>query len=355
VILTAAAALTELRCFKKSKAAGVAFLAVGSLALFFMSAFRLNTGYDYPEYARFFMNTIPLGAEELTHLRFEKGYVLLNRLIQIFTYDFRALFIVTSLIVTAIVAVALLKNCANPSCGLLAFYLLGYWFNSLNFMRSMLAAVIILYAFKFIRSADFLSFAVAVLFASTFHISALLMLPFFFILRIKFNVITLTLYCAVGGTFLHFSVPVMAFITKYIYPIYNPAVSDNMTVGVPMIYALCLGLLFIFAFVNNKYAAHVAANSSIIWHNILVNTAFFSFYFEFVGAKHSVLGRFTMFFGPAVAVYLIPEILESAVRKKNLASCLSIAGIAAAAFVYFVYAVTHNYNGVIPLSWIWEL
>jgi hypothetical protein len=31
------------------------------------------------------------------------------------------------------------------------------------------------------------------------------------------------------------------------------------------------------------------------------------------------------------------------------------AGIAAVAFVYFVYAVTHNYNGVVPFSWIWEL
>jgi len=354
------AVLSEITFFRGKKLFQHIFLACGSALLFFVSAFRLNTGHDYPNYTRSFMKFMGMPLAELAKERMEKGYVLINRYINIFTNDFQALFVVTTLIIIALSAVILAKYCKNPSMGLLSFYLLGFYFNSMNFLRTTIAASIILFAYKYIRDRQFLRFLVVVVLASAFHLSALLMIPLYFIMNIKINYKSLTIFCAVGGAIFLLSKDIMMYITTYVYTSYSPETSLNMFLGIPVAYSLFIALILVCAMLLRK---DIKKHSD--FGNILISATFFDFYFGFIGFKHAILSRFASYFGPAMALLLVPLIIRITIDKiiyktdytpaGRIRTYFCLLGTAAASFGFFAYALLNNYNRVVPHDWIWNL
>lgn len=180
-----------------------------------------------------------------------------------------------------------------PITGLLFFYLFGLYFNSLNFMRSMLGAAIVFNAFSFLRGPEkapvipdtgdsvyidgasseeharsFIRYAALILAASVFHRSTIIMLPFWFILRIRINAVTLPIYLAAGGGIMLSIMPAINFITKYVYSAYDLK-SSNMINGIPVFYLLCEGAVLAIAFLWRKrfYDSR--------WNTVLISASFF--------------------------------------------------------------------------------
>jgi len=354
------ALLSEFGYFKTSKTAKAAFLSAGSLILFFISAFRFDTGYDYRPYTNFFTRTISNTTAQLATLRFEKGYVFLNRYIQLFVNDFQVLFIIISLIVIILVYAILLKYCKNPSLGLLGFYLLGYYFVSMDLMRNLVAGLIVMYSYKYIKEKDFMRFIVIVLLASTFHLSALVFIPFYFILRLKFNYITFIVHTVVWGTLLVFSRPIMDFVTTYIYSSYDVETSVTINTSVPLIDSIFPLIIFISIMLLGK---ELEKDSD--WTSMLLGAAYMETYFGLLGLKHMILNRFALYFGPIVTLILVPNVIrisyniiknksyENTVSKIRIYFCLL--GTCVGGVGYFLYALYNNYNGVIPHEWIWNV
>jgi len=354
------AVLSDIKYFRDKKIFQTIFLLCGCVQLFIISAFRLNTGTDYPAYAKSFNRFIVKSLVELSKERMEKGYIFLNRYIQLFTNDFRILFIVTSLIVIVSIGIILYKYCKNPSLGLLFFYLLGFYFNSMNFIRTTLAGVIVIFAYKYIRDRQFLRYTVLVILASTFHLSALLLLPFYFILNIKFNRITVVIFTLIGGVAFWFSKDMMLFFTTYIYTSYSPETSMQMFVGIPSAYAIFILVILICALLLRK---DIELNSE--WGTLLISATFFDFYFGFVGFKHAILSRFALYFGPIMALIFVPFIIRLAISNiKNktdtkivykIRNYVCLIGASASSVAFFAYSLYDNYNHVIPHDWIWNL
>lgn len=415
--------LVRLLRFPRSRAAKIInelALAAGLLSTVFVAGFRLDTGYDYVPYLRSFLETAGKTVAELAKLRTEKGYLLLNLFAGYLSNNISVIFICVAALIAAILYIGLKSMTRYPSTGLLAFYLFGFFFNSMNFHRNFIAATIVFAAYAFLRgpghelsvsmidepgganrstiftdglSADerlrsFVRYAALVLTASAFHRSALLMLPFWFILRIRINLISAPVYLAAGGVILYFAMPLMRIITSYIYKEHSPEFSADMLKGIPVTYSLCLGVVFAIAFFWRKRFYRSA------WDTVLISASFFAFYFEFVGSRHSILGRFTMYFGPVTAMVLVPELTVFCLRllvktqtpqtassggtdpaiaahdrmaepernftrginkAQKAAAVVSLIFLAAAAVTFFAYALTHNYNRVVPHEWIWNL
>ena len=354
------AVLSDINYFREKKVFQIIFLICGCIQLFFVSGFRVNTGHDYPAYTNNFISFMSETLSELSVERMEKGYVILNRYIQLFTNDFRILFIVVSLIVAVLTGIVLYKYCRNPSLGLLMFYLWGFYFNSMNFMRAMIAALIILFAYKYIRDKQFWRFFVIVLLASAFHFSALLMIPFFFILHIKINYKTLSLFGVIGGVIFILSNDIISFFSTYIYTSYNPETEYQVISGIPIAYSI-FGLTILVCAVLLK--RDIKRRSG--WGTILISAAFFDLYCGFVGFKHAVVSRFGLYFGPMVILVLLPFIIRLTVSKivnKTDTETLYIVrnyvcliGTSLASIAFFAYALFDNYNNVIPHQWIWNL
>lgn len=354
------ALLSEFGYFKKSKIAKTIFLSIGSFILFFVSAFRFDVGNDYPPYTQTFVTNLDKTLEQLSTMRMEKGYLLLNRYIQLFTSNFQYIFIITSLLVVLLLSIFLYKHSKNPSFGLLMFYLFGFYFNSMNFLRNVIAALIIIFAYKYIKDKSFIRFIVLVLLASAFHISALIFIPFYFIFKLKFNYITVIGYTVVCGLIFYFSVPIMEFITKYIYTNYDPMTSTEMFNGIPSLYSWFIFVVLVCGLLLRK-----DLNKYYEWNEMLIAATYLDFYFGFLGSKHAILSRFAIYYGPIMSMLMVPNIIVVSYNNiknksdKNIVYrirsyfCLIVTLLASIGF--FICCLYYNYNDAIPHQWIWDV
>ena len=339
------------------------YLTLMFLAFFAVAAIRKSVGYDYNLYASWY-NRIPfMSMEQLMSWSREKGFAIPLRILTLITHDFQPMFVIISLIIAVGIAVYIYKNSKSAYISVAVFICFGLYYNSMNFMRQMIAAIIISFALNYINSKQPLRYLVLVLFASCFHFSALLMLPMYFILRIKMNYVVLGIYTAVSAASFIFSEHVIGFATRYFYTAYD---FDNrhMTTGIPIIYPVIFGIVFVLFFVFRKDLIKKRSLNSI-----LINTYFFAVYFEFIGIKHSVISRFALLFLIAPLLALVPDLIQVVTEKircrfarednSNRGKPRVYAVIAITAFCIYGLAVHaillhNNYNGVVPYRTIYH-
>lgn len=142
-----------------------------------LSAIRYGIGTDYFNYVRIFENV-----NSGISTRSEPGYVLLNFIVGSLGGNIHHLFFIVSFMTILFVYLFLNTYKEEFSIGLGIFiYLILYYNISLNIVRQSLAVVIVLYAFKFIEKRKALKFYLFIGIAMLFHVSAIVILPFYYI------------------------------------------------------------------------------------------------------------------------------------------------------------------------------
>lgn len=157
---------------------------ISPIPFILLAAFRYDVGTDYlyTYVPRF--NEIAEGKENY----FEYGFFMLNKLIQVFTLDYFWLFLTCAVITYSLVFESIYKYLDDPTFGVLMFVISTAFFTSLNTTRQYIAIAIFLYAIRFIQNKQLFRYAAAILIAALFHKSILIMLPVYFICRIKFSI-----------------------------------------------------------------------------------------------------------------------------------------------------------------------
>lgn len=328
--------------------------------LFIMSAIRSSVGYDYNLYASWFVDAISSTTDEIMLKKVEKGYLIPIKLISDVTNDYQVLFIITAFIIIAAITLYIYFNSEKPWLSFFCFLTFGLFFNSMDFMRQMIAAVIILLAFRYLKANRFLPYLVLVLFASSFHISSLIMIPFYFILKIKLNRIVLAVYSAAAVLMYIFSWDIVSFVTEYVYKGYGNKAGPEVVVGTDPIYTVYFGIFFVAAFAVRK-----TLEKTDEFNNVLLNCMFFTVFFEFMGTKHAILSRFViLFFIPAITI-LIPRVMviiadkaaSRFIQKGKKYTAAKAAVVISTAIIccgMYGYMIHNNYNGVMPYKTIYS-
>ena len=330
------------------------FCIFDGLLLFAAAACRCHVGHDYNSYGSFYIDCMSMTEEELSHLRMEKGYVMLSKLTADYIVPYHTIFIVMGLIIIVPVMIYIYKYSELPYLSVFGFLTLGVYFNSLNFIRQIIAAVIVMWGLRYIEKGSFFRFAVIVVFASCFHVSALIMLAFWFILRIDITPAVLAVYSAVSVLIFIFSWDIVSFVTKYAYRTYDPADSIYMQLGLPPYCTIYFGIIFLAAFLLRKPLKEKNKYSSV-----MINCMFFAVLFEFIGMKHSIISRLSLYFLVPASLELIPmigEVLPDRIasffkgNKKKQAVSKAAAVFLSAAFCIgmYEYLLSVDYNGVMP-------
>lgn len=151
---------------------------------FLVLALRYGIGVDY------FFTYVPIFeklAQGYNYEGVEIGYILLNKIILLFTDNYYWLFIVTSFIFCYFMFKSIFQQSKYIAISVYIFLTAGLYFYSMNVMRQTIGFAIFLYALKYIKENNFKKYFVYIIIASLIHKSCLIYLPIYFIQNLKID------------------------------------------------------------------------------------------------------------------------------------------------------------------------
>lgn len=159
----------------------VVFAVLAFLPFFLVNGTMSFVGNDYANYYQEFV-CIQNGQESYM----DTGYVLINKLVVALGLDFQFVYVFVSLIGYGLLFFCISKYSNNFAISIVLFFSIGYFYLlGLNQIRQFIALMIVFYALSQIPNGKFLTYTVLVGIATLFHFTAIIMLPFFFILKLK--------------------------------------------------------------------------------------------------------------------------------------------------------------------------
>jgi len=343
------------------------FLFVSFIVLGTLSAIRYDIGFDYsyvyaPIYYRMLNDTT---GELLARIGWEPGFRLLLRVLMLVSDNFQTIFVVTSLLTIFLIMLYFWLFSPNPLISVFLFVTLSHYYCSMNFVRQTLAAAIAMFTLplmkaflKKIRNEDVVGslpfaggYLAVVLLASSFHMSTLILIPFFFVNLIPVNKYVLAAYTVITAIIFYNTHNIIEFVTRYWYQQYA-LYSIHMQVGFTPQFAIAALIVFIILFAcSERLVSRDKEN------RLYVNYAFFTFFFILMGMRHSVLDRLSLPFVllAPVGIAIVVTSLGRRLRAEAPGISRNMAIYATLLFTIFGgglaihhYALTMDHHGVVP-------
>lgn len=152
------------------------------LSLSLISGLRANIGDTYfYKYAYEFNDFTWNQVKEKDNI----GFWILQMILKQYSDDPQILIFTTAVITNFLIIMVFMRYSRLFEISTFIYITSGLYLVTMNGLRQSLTAAIIFTATKFIISGNFIAFAMVVLFASTFHESALILLPIYFLVRYK--------------------------------------------------------------------------------------------------------------------------------------------------------------------------
>lgn len=153
-----------------------------ALCLVCISGLRTNIGDTYTYKSLYIKNDYTW---EFISSHKDMGFGILQMILKNFSDDPQIMIFTTALITNVLIILVLYKYSRLFELSTFVYITGGLHLVSMNGIRQVLAAAIFFTAIKYLLNGNFLKYAVIVLIASTFHQSALILLPIYFIVRTK--------------------------------------------------------------------------------------------------------------------------------------------------------------------------
>src|SRR5699024_9352770 len=279
------------------------------IAVFFVSAFRGDFMTDYVNYRNLFNNLASFSFTELFNYDYniEFGYIIFNGIIQIFTDDPLYLFIITTLIILICFYHQFSHYSTNLWLSVLMFVTVGSYYASFNITRQILVVAILFAGSKYLYERKLFKYLLVVLLAFTFHKSALIMVPFYFILNFRINPRNLFLFFSISTILVFFFDCFLDIVQNFVYDNYTEN-AYGMT-GQAAAKTVLPVAFFIFSLLNVK-----KLDSNNAMHRIWFNAIFFYALFNILALQVEMVERIGRYFAP-YALLLIPFLFSKMQNK----------------------------------------
>ncbi|WP_169447646.1 EpsG family protein [Paenibacillus daejeonensis] len=191
--------LFNTKYWNKNAGTKISYLVLSLTPLFIVSGLRgSNIGTDTWNYLRGFRNIATTSFNNVFSLeRWEPGYLIINKLSSIISYNEQVILIVTSFLSLAGVGYFIYKNSTNVVFSLYLFVSLYLYLFSFNGIRQAIAISIIAIGFHYIINRKLIRYIVVVALASLFHQTSILLLVLYFIYGLRANIKVLALLASV--------------------------------------------------------------------------------------------------------------------------------------------------------------
>lgn len=190
------------------------------LIFWLVAGLRYETGVDWPGYTLFFNHSESIN-KVLTNAttnffitEFEFGYVLLNSIIKTFTDNVQWLFLIIALITNLMLFSSIKKYSNHIFISLLIYYCTTYFILDMSGIRQCISLNLFLLSLNYIIEGNFKKYILAILIASLFHITSLILIPMYFILKIEYKNWILILFVFIGIIISLFQITWMTFVLE---------------------------------------------------------------------------------------------------------------------------------------------
>lgn len=152
--------------------------------------------------------------------------------------------------------------------------------------RQTIAIALAMIAFKYIKEKKIFRFLFWVLLASSFHITALIFLPCYWLNKFKFNRKTIFLFIVIGLAAIEFKSQIQLLLRTYARIDYGSAETGGYKLYLVMLASVLLGIIYRKPFVskndNNKYLFYMMVVSAVIMPVIKLHPVMMRLYYYFL-------------------------------------------------------------------------
>lgn len=237
------------------------YLSLSFSSLLLLSALRFDVGPDYETYVDIYYNFINAvisfspdklfyGFLSLVFGSFERGYIYV-----LGVYTLLTLFFVYKTLIERQILV----------WGLIVFCFIGFYLDSFDRVRQLLAVTVFLYSIKYIEGRQPLNYLYCLLFATLIHISAILLIPIYLFNR--FTIKPLTAFSILVFLFVMHMIGLTSMIQSYLYsyiPYYNNIYGDSQFAESQGGFGTGLGFLFNILIIF--YTLLFLKNNKVLWN-----------------------------------------------------------------------------------------
>lgn len=202
------------------------FFLLGIMILWFVAAFRFETGGDWTTYTAFSEEVESLGevafgdSPVFTMSYMEPGYKLINSFAKTFGGGVQVVFFIMATMNAFLLYFSLKKYLTKPILGLILYFGSLYFVLDFVALRQCFAVLLFFFSIEYIHKRNFLKYLLLILIASLFHKSSLVLLPLYFILGRPLSkstyIIVFVLCIAIYALQIHWIKPIILIIAKSI-------------------------------------------------------------------------------------------------------------------------------------------
>ncbi|WP_226526470.1 EpsG family protein [Metabacillus niabensis] len=221
----------------------------------------------------------------------DPGFSVLQMYLKNVSHDPQLLLIITAMFTNLLIVITLYKYSRMIEISFYVFITSGMFIVSMNGVRQFLAASIIFWATKYLLGGQFKHYLIVVLIASTFHESALILLPIYFIVRreawTKVTFLLLTLAILIVMSFDQFSRILFSTLGDSQYGHY----SNFEEGGANVIRVLVDAVPIVIAYLGRHKLKEMWPKSDII-----VNMSIIGLLFTIIATQNWIFARFNIYF-----------------------------------------------------------
>ncbi|WP_186667716.1 EpsG family protein [Sporosarcina sp. BP05] len=281
-----------------------------------VAGLRYGVGTDYHAYEQWFSYYLS------NSVRFDEyqdiGFALMVVTLQLFTDNPQSLFLVSALITISLVIKFIKNNTDIYDLGFFLFITLYLYYSGFNIMRQWIAISIFLYSLKYAFDKKYYKYILFVLLASSFHTSALLMLPLYFILNFKINKKNISILIIISSLLAFFFEELIVNLAKLLpflnlskYTLYFDSIYATSGGG-GWAYSVILIGTFILMYLNgSKY------KSNIKYGNQHFSLMIFAAVFSLFAPYNMIFSRIQLFLMP-IAIVCLPNLVKIQTPKQRV-------------------------------------
>lgn len=315
-----------------------------AVILTLVSGLRYMVGTDYLQY-------ISNYSSYLTNFSiFSQPALSIVAKISSFIYnDYATWFFLMAVITVAPVIFMIVKRNKNVELAIMLYLLIGCWHFSFNIVKQTAAATILFCGYNFLKERQFLKWCIVCLIASTFHVSAVLMVPVYFLADNKINK-KRVLILIIAAFIIRFSYDKMFYLIAILKRgeglVDEYSATANQSVNIFRIIVNCMPVIVYFIF---RKAYEDVKNSDFY---CLLNLSLLNAVLNIASMGSIYLNRvccYTNIFN----VFFIPMLFPSLKPEYNKIKPIVMTAYMAVIFLYFIFWSYDLYKGSDTVNYYW--